>query len=264
MEIGLLLGADLHRGGAASVAAWARLCRHPVVELPNIQQLSDRAKPPQVQVVIASDAVVSFADVRQWRTHAPEIEWILLTDTPSFGWAEEAILSGVIGFASIPVSGERLDALIGLASARRQHQVHALLGVDPSVVAIDFSQPIESALEYIAEHLAERLTLRDVSREVYLSPSHFSRLFVQRVGMHFNDYVLEQRISAAKTLLTETRVPIELIAAKVGFCSASYFSQTFRRWVATTPREYRQSAMPGAGYLAPGSMVAGPRHRPAR
>lgn len=260
MEIGLLLGAEPHRSGAASVVAWARLCRHAVVELSSIQQLSDRVTPPQVQVVIASHAAVSFADVRRWRARAPDIEWILLTDTPSFGWAEEAILSGVIGFSGLPVSAERLDALISLAGTRRQYQLHALLGVDPSVATIDFSQPIESALVYIAEHLAERLTLRDVSREVYLSPSHFSRLFVQRVGTHFNDYVLEQRISAAKTLLTETRVPIELIAAKVGFCSASYFSQTFRRCVATTPREYRQAAVAGAEYLASGSASPGARH----
>ena len=44
----------------------------------------------------------------------------------------------------------------------------------------------------------DRLTLHAVSREVYLSPSHFSRLFVQKVGIHFNDYVLARRIEIAK------------------------------------------------------------------
>jgi transcriptional regulator GlxA family with amidase domain len=56
-----------------------------------------------------------------------------------------------------------------------------------------------------------------------------------------NDYVLALRIEAAKTLLAQTRLPIELIAMKTGFCSPSYFSQTFKRLTGKTPRAYRYS-----------------------
>jgi YesN/AraC family two-component response regulator len=137
---------------------------------------------------------------------------------------------------------EPMDAILNSVKRQRHYRLQAMLGMEQAADSIDFSKPIESALAYITKHISERLTLHSVSREVYLSPSHFSRLFVQKVGLHFNDYVLARRIEAAKILLTETRLPIELIAMKIGFCSASYFSQTFKRLTSKTPRAYRYSS----------------------
>ena len=239
MEIVIVVPAEKDR---SSIKSWARQSGHLTVMLKDVSCLSEYLTLRQVQVVIANDQLISFEQLRQWRERIPEIDWIAVTDDPSFAWAQAAMLAGAIGFCALPVTPEHMDAMLDLVKKQRHYRLQAMLGMEPVPGSIDLSKPIESALEYITQHLSERLTLRGVSREVYLSPSHFSRLFVQKVGIHFNDYVLARRIESAKTLLTETRLPIELIAMKSGFCSAPYFSQTFKRLTGKTPRAYRFSS----------------------
>jgi AraC-like DNA-binding protein len=236
MEIVIVVPAEKDR---SSIESWALQSGHLTIMLKDTSCLSEYLILRQVQVVIAHDRLIPFEQLRQWRERIPEIDWIAVTNEPSFVWAQEAMLAGVIGFSELPVTPEHMDAMLDLVKKQQHYRLQAMLGTEQGSGSIDLSKPIESALEYIAQHLSERLTLRVVSREVYLSPSHFSRLFVQKVGIHFNDYVLSRRIDTAKTLLTETRLPIELIAMKTGFCSAPYFSQTFKRLTGKTPRTYR-------------------------
>jgi AraC-like DNA-binding protein len=239
MEIVIIVPAEKDR---SSIESWAGQSGHQTVMLQDASCLSEYLTLRQVQVVIADDDLISFEQLRQWRERIPEIDWIAVTDDPSFVWAQEAMLAGATGFCALPVTPAYMDAILDAVKKQRHYRLQAMLGMEQKTGSIDLSKPIESALEYITQHISERLTLRGVSREVYLSPSHFSRLFVQKVGIHFNDYVLALRIEAAKTLLTETRLPIELIAMKTGFCSASYFSQTFKRLTGKTPRTYRYAS----------------------
>jgi YesN/AraC family two-component response regulator len=239
MEIVIVVPAEKDR---SSIESWALQSGHLTIMLKDACCLSEYLTLRQVQVIIANDQLISFERLRQWRERIPEIDWIAVTDEPSFTWAQEAMLAGVTGFCALPVTPEHMNAMLDLVKKQRLYRLQAMLGMEQGTGSIDLSKPIESALEYITQHLSERLTLRVVSREVYLSPSHFSRLFVQKVGIHFNDYVLSRRIETAKTLLTETRLPIELIAMKTGFCSAPYFSQTFKRLTGKTPRTYRYSS----------------------
>ncbi len=153
------------------------------------------------------------------------------------------MLAEVIGFCALPICFDHMDTIIHHVRMQQQYRLQAMLDLDQPAPSIDLSKPIESAIAYITHHISERLTLHSVSRQVYLSPSHFSRLFAQKVGINFNDYILAQRIEAAKVLLAETHLPIELISTKAGFNSASYFSQTFKRLTGRTPRIYRSSSV---------------------
>jgi AraC-like DNA-binding protein len=219
--------------------AWTCQSRHHSIFLHNEVQLERTLLQRQLQLIIASPSTLPQPYLRAWRVRAPEIDWIFVTTTPSYEWAEAIMLSGAAGFCSLPLIPEHLNTLIDNLKARYQQHTQTA----PVVISgeIDLALPIESALVYITEHITEHITLRDVSRAVYLSPSHFSRLFTQRVGIPFNEYVLTRRIEAAKALLADTPLPIELIASKVGMTSASQFSQTFKRVTGSTPRAYRHA-----------------------
>lgn len=236
MEIGLWVSWEDER---PLLAEQLHSCENRVITIQNTAMLHTCLVQRQVQLMIASDRVVSFDEIQQWRAHVPDIDWIAVTSTPSYAWAETAMLAGAIGFCALPVSRSHIETLLKHARLQRSYRMQALLGTDREQTGVDLSHPIESALIYIGVHIADHLTLHDVSRSVYLSPSHFSRLFAQKVGMPFNEYVLSRRIDAARTLLTETRLPIELIASRVGMSSASQFSQTFKRVTGFSPRAYR-------------------------
>jgi AraC-like DNA-binding protein len=223
----------------ADFIAWAGQSKHHCSILHNEAQLEQALLQKQLQLIIASSSTLLPSHLRAWRVRAPEIDWIFVTATPSYAWAEAIMLGGAAGFCSLPLIPEHLNTLIDNIEAHYQRYVQPVPLICES--EIDLTLPIESALVYISEHITEHLTLRDVSRVVYLSPSHFSRLFSQRVGMPFNEYVLKRRIEVAKTLLAGTPLPIEMIATKVGMTSASQFSQTFKRVTGSTPRAYRHA-----------------------
>ena len=55
-----------------------------------------------------------------------------------------------------------------------------------------------------------------------------------------NNYIIRKRITAAKKLLTETQLPVNTVADKVGYGNHSYFSKLFRRETGLTPQEWRR------------------------
>lgn len=72
-----------------------------------------------------------------------------------------------------------------------------------------------------------------------MSPYHFSRMFKLSTGLPPHQYVMRQRIERAKALLTNTDLPVGVVAQEVGFASPSHFAQQFRRLVGTAPRFFR-------------------------
>ena len=99
---------------------------------------------------------------------------------------------------------------------------------------------IEDALAYIKEHLTEPLTLERVARATSLSPVYFHNTFKFAVGKTLREYVEEQRLRRAITLLQTTDFSLAKIAYECGFSSQSYFSYVFKRRMKMTPRAYVQ------------------------
>ena len=54
------------------------------------------------------------------------------------------------------------------------------------------------------------------------------------------EYLTDHRIDMAKKLLRTTDLPITHIALQTGWCSAAYFSKTFKEACGMTPFAYRQ------------------------
>lgn len=96
------------------------------------------------------------------------------------------------------------------------------------------------ALVYMGEHYQEPISLGQLARQAHVSPSHLSFLFKQSIGTNFKTLLTRLRIEKAKELLAQGgRQRITEVAADAGFTDLSHFEKTFRRFVATSPREYR-------------------------
>jgi AraC family transcriptional regulator len=95
--------------------------------------------------------------------------------------------------------------------------------------------------EFINDNLDRDMTLAEIAAQVEMSPYHFARMFKQSTGLAPYQYVLEQRIARAKTLLAETQLPLVEIAYRLGFADQSHFTAVFRRLTATTPKAYRKA-----------------------
>lgn len=104
---------------------------------------------------------------------------------------------------------------------------------------------VESAKHFIATHLTQEISAEDIAKEVGVSASHLSHLFKAHTGQSVREYLLQERIAAAKQLLAATDHTIPQIASLLSFCDQSYFTLVFRRQTGTTPGEYRKQAKRG-------------------
>lgn len=94
---------------------------------------------------------------------------------------------------------------------------------------------------YIATNIQnESMNRESIANAVFLNPDYLSRLFKHETGQSLSDYILEQRLSLAKSLLVSTNLPISDISLHLGYSSFSYFSRTFKNATGITPMEYRK------------------------
>lgn len=98
---------------------------------------------------------------------------------------------------------------------------------------------IHRCVQYIESHYFEKVTLEQLARMVYLTPSYLSRVFAKETGQPFNAYLNEVRIQKSKALLLHDGLRLADIAAAVGFEDQSYFTKVFKRSVGATPNKYR-------------------------
>lgn len=71
------------------------------------------------------------------------------------------------------------------------------------------------------------------------SYAHQARLFKKHHGITPNAYVQALRMTRARDLLRDTRLPITEIAHRVGFENLHYFSRLFRKHEGVSAREFR-------------------------
>lgn len=93
---------------------------------------------------------------------------------------------------------------------------------------------------YIKEHLTEKLSLDQVTEQVYLSKSYFCRIIKDELGCTFTEYVNRLRIERSRSLLRGTGMSIAEIACAVGFDDQSYFTRIFKKQVGVAPGKYRE------------------------
>ena len=93
--------------------------------------------------------------------------------------------------------------------------------------------------EYIQEHMAEALSLQQVSREMGVSQTYMSRLFRKYENATFNNYLTTLRMEKAKMLLRNgDKIYVKDVAEQVGYKDQFYFSRIFHSYTGVRPSEY--------------------------
>lgn len=100
---------------------------------------------------------------------------------------------------------------------------------------------IEKAIFYIRSHIEEDLRRSTIAEAVHLSPNYLSGLFSVRMGMTLREFIVQEKMKTAQSLLKTTRLPIGVVAAKVGYSNFSYFSQLYKKCNGVSPGEDREA-----------------------
>jgi transcriptional regulator GlxA family with amidase domain len=103
------------------------------------------------------------------------------------------------------------------------------------------------------ENLGADLSVAVLARQAGVSTRTFARRFREETGTTPAQWLLDQRVLAARQLLERTGLPVEQVAVRSGFSTAAALREHFARRVATTPTAYRRAfrlAAPAAGPAA--------------
>lgn len=100
---------------------------------------------------------------------------------------------------------------------------------------------IRRAKEYIDSHFQKDMSLDDISRELNISPYYFSKLFKEKTGGNFVEYVTERRMERAKQLLKNSDKSIKEVCLEAGYSDPNYFSRIFKKYQGVSPTEYKDN-----------------------
>lgn len=98
---------------------------------------------------------------------------------------------------------------------------------------------IEQIEQYIKANLNKDMSLTSAAEHFAISESHFSRMFKQKFGVNFLEYVNRQRIDNAKILLDVENRTVSEIARRVGFSNVQTFIRVFKSLEGMTPGVYQ-------------------------
>lgn len=103
------------------------------------------------------------------------------------------------------------------------------------------SHKLRRVLDFIEANLDRDLSLAELAGEADLSLYHFARAFKQTMGATPIQFLMQQRIDRAKSLLAGSEQPLSQIALSVGFKTQSHFTSQFRKFTEMTPRAWRNA-----------------------
>lgn len=101
---------------------------------------------------------------------------------------------------------------------------------------------VEKAKEYIKSNYSDcDISVEKLCSNLHVSPTYFSTIFKKETNMSFVNYLTDIRLEEAVKLLNTTDDKTYIIATKIGYQEANYFSYVFKKKFGISPSRYRKN-----------------------
>jgi AraC-like DNA-binding protein len=109
------------------------------------------------------------------------------------------------------------------------------------MLRLNFDEKIDSVIRFIDLNLEGDLSIQTIERKTNVSKSVLYKKFLKYFGCTVSEYINKRRIEKAIEYLKKTDWSLEEISQRVGFSSASYFGETFKKQKGISPLKYKKS-----------------------
>jgi YesN/AraC family two-component response regulator len=188
----------------------------------------------------------------------PSLPILMFSEEASTELALWALRARVWDFLVKPVSVSELRArldMLARASERQRHRrardvfMPEAASLSESILGLrtEGVMPLRPAINFVLQHLHEKIPLVTVAHLCGMGACEFSRAFKRAQGMTFRDYLNQVRVNEAAALLKNSRASVLDVACAVGINDPSHFARMFRRYIGHTPTAYRRRKAPIRG-----------------
>lgn len=102
---------------------------------------------------------------------------------------------------------------------------------------------IAQLIKYCSTHYKEPISIEQVSKALYLSPSHISHTFNDKLRISFPDYINSLRLDDAIHLLEHGDHSMDQVAERSGFPTVRTFNRAFQKRYGMSPSQYKNSVL---------------------
>lgn len=101
------------------------------------------------------------------------------------------------------------------------------------------SSVVAKSLQYIHEHLQNKISVDDLAQYCNVSKRTVLRHFSEHFDMSAAEYIMEQKLKEGAFLLEHSSMTFAEISNQLAFSSQSHFSTAFKKRYHCTPQQYR-------------------------
>lgn len=105
---------------------------------------------------------------------------------------------------------------------------------------MEWIEGMNSAINYIEEHILEEVNYERLGQLAGCSPFHFQRIFTYLGGVTLTEYIRRRRMSLAAVELTNPDAKVIDVAIKYGYHSPTAFTRAFQSVHGVTPSEAKE------------------------
>ena len=105
---------------------------------------------------------------------------------------------------------------------------------------LNYPSAVKECIYYIEKNINRKITLKELGEYCSLRSDYISRLFKKATGEKISDYIMNQKLETAKSMLNG-KYHYSAIGYYLGFSSESYFISCFKKKFGLTPRQYAES-----------------------
>lgn len=98
---------------------------------------------------------------------------------------------------------------------------------------------ISAALDYVRMEYVHLIRVEELANVCHMSETHFRRVFENCMNMSPVDYINLVRIQSACDLMKKTNDSMDIVAQKVGFATTSTFNRNFKKFLNTSPYQWK-------------------------
>jgi YesN/AraC family two-component response regulator len=189
--------------------------------------------------------------LREIKDAAPSVAVIIVTAYGGEEVAVEAFRSGARDYIKKPFSiaelSTRIDFYLALRRADQKRRKNVLLKTGaltdrtsrPPAVTLSQYHKVLQAVRFINDNYRTDIRLAAAAGAACMSPAHFSRIFKKVMGLSYQDYLNNRRITKAQNLLRTSAQTVTEIALSLGFADPTGFGRIFKKLTRQTPSAYR-------------------------